>query len=278
MMKNIVLTAVSLPIIMMASPAISQTYDTQNPDKPFVETTNEAEIKENWEATKDAASEAWGDTKKAVSNTAESVSETTQEIVDDVAAKLDTKIDVRDYVENRNDITAKNVVGKPLYDQKGQKLGLIKDIVVSRNGVLKGIIVQHGGFMGLGSKKIMVGLESFQNKKYKNGFSIAMTKQNMSTYPEFYSTNPAHDLLLTSEIINSNIVDNTMQNIAKVNYMIITNGNIDKLIITYVDGILTKFAVIDFSDAEIVVNKGPRIVFKLSEAESEQLKNYMNYL
>ncbi len=51
---------------------------------------------------------------------------------------------------------AQSLLGKPVKSLKGEDLGRIVDVVVDRAGVLRAAIVDFGGFLGVGTRKIAV--------------------------------------------------------------------------------------------------------------------------
>jgi hypothetical protein len=55
-----------------------------------------------------------------------------------------------------NDAGAQTVMGLAVQTAKGEDLGHVVDVVADRNGVLLAAIVDFGGFLGVGSRKIAV--------------------------------------------------------------------------------------------------------------------------
>ena len=54
------------------------------------------------------------------------------------------------------DAGAETLLGLPVKTSKGEDLGHVVDVVVDRSGVLLAAIVDFGGFLGVGSRKIAV--------------------------------------------------------------------------------------------------------------------------
>lgn len=52
--------------------------------------------------------------------------------------------------------TADALLGKPVRSPKGDDLGRIVDVVVDRSGVIRAAIIDFGGFLGVGSRKVAV--------------------------------------------------------------------------------------------------------------------------
>jgi hypothetical protein len=51
---------------------------------------------------------------------------------------------------------AQTVLGKPVRSAKGEDLGRVVDVIVDRGGVVQAAIIDFGGFLGVGTRKIAV--------------------------------------------------------------------------------------------------------------------------
>ncbi|MBS0525436.1 MAG: PRC-barrel domain-containing protein [Proteobacteria bacterium] len=51
---------------------------------------------------------------------------------------------------------AQTLLGKPVRTAKGEDLGRVVDVIVDRGGVVQAAIIDFGGFLGVGSRKIAV--------------------------------------------------------------------------------------------------------------------------
>ncbi len=52
--------------------------------------------------------------------------------------------------------SADTVLGKPVQSAAGEDMGRIVDVMIDRNGTVRAAIVDFGGFLGVGSRKIAV--------------------------------------------------------------------------------------------------------------------------
>lgn len=48
------------------------------------------------------------------------------------------------------------LLGKPVQSQKGEDLGQVVDVITDRNGMLRAAVIDFGGFLGVGTRKIAV--------------------------------------------------------------------------------------------------------------------------
>jgi hypothetical protein len=51
---------------------------------------------------------------------------------------------------------AQTLLGKPVRSAKGEDLGRVVDVIVDRGGVVQAAVIDFGGFLGVGSRKIAV--------------------------------------------------------------------------------------------------------------------------
>jgi len=52
--------------------------------------------------------------------------------------------------------SAQTLLGKPVQSAKGENLGRVVDVIVDRNGMVQAAIIDFGGFLGVGVRKIAV--------------------------------------------------------------------------------------------------------------------------
>ena len=52
--------------------------------------------------------------------------------------------------------SAETLLGKPVESEKGENLGRIVDVIVDRSGMVQAAIIDFGGFLGVGTRKIAV--------------------------------------------------------------------------------------------------------------------------
>ena len=62
---------------------------------------------------------------------------------------------------------ASNVIKAPVYNLDGKKIGQVVDIIITQQAAVSYLILDVGGFLGIGSKQIAVPARDFQiiNKK-----------------------------------------------------------------------------------------------------------------
>lgn len=271
-MTKTLMIAASALTIAIAMPAYAETtVDTSanakvqaenNVDTPAVETTTEREIEKGWNQTKDAVSDAWNSTKEAVSETAEGVT-----------AATDSKVDIDAYVENESTLTAEKMLGADLVDAEGKKVAEIEDLILDSNGAIKGAIVSNGGFMGVAEKKTMVEYSQLGAKDADGNFGTSLTKKSLDMTPAFDANAETNGQYRLSELVGAEISNPAGEEVATVDNIVIENGMATKIVVSYMDGLMPKDKMIDFSDADLQMSQDNEATFRLSMSEAADFSN-----
>ena len=78
---------------------------------------------------------------------------------------------------------ANKIIGSSVYDRNNVKIGSVSDIVLDRDGRVAAVVLDVGGFLGMGSKTVAVNLSDI--KADNNRLTLDMTKpqlKEMATY------------------------------------------------------------------------------------------------
>jgi sporulation protein YlmC with PRC-barrel domain len=83
----------------------------------------------------------------------------------------------------------KSVMGKPIYNEKGDKIGSVDDLIIAPNKKLTYAIVGAGGFLGMGKYDVAIPVSQINEVNGKIELKGA-TKESIKQMPEFiYVTN-----------------------------------------------------------------------------------------
>lgn len=132
-----------------------------------------------------AASSAWAQTASPPSSPAAATQAAAPEATDKKAneeATGDTPAVVVD------DNKVENLLGKDVTSAKGEKLGQITDILVSHSGEVRAAVIDFGGFLGVGSRKIAVAWGTLQFSP--NAITLRMTRDELRVTPEYHQGEP----------------------------------------------------------------------------------------
>lgn len=91
---------------------------------------------------------------------------------------------VVDVVKVADGMRTADLKGKPVVNDKNERIGTIDDLIIGRDKVLFGIL-QVGGFLGLGSHYVAV---PYQELKISEGPKIVLpgaSKEELKSLPEF---------------------------------------------------------------------------------------------
>lgn len=88
-----------------------------------------------------------------------------------------------------NDALASNLVGLDVYNSGNENIGEIEDLVLDSSKNTKGVILSVGGFLGLGSKYVVV-QPSAVTVRYDDGAkewkaTMNVTKDQLNAAPEY---------------------------------------------------------------------------------------------
>ena len=83
---------------------------------------------------------------------------------------------------------AEGILGKEVRSSADENMGRIVDIIVDRSGQVRAAVIDFGGFLGVGSRKIAVdwGVLNFSvpNEK-RDVVTIELTREQVRTAPEY---------------------------------------------------------------------------------------------
>jgi len=86
-----------------------------------------------------------------------------------------------------NTLLATEYIGRPVYGPSKQKVGTVTNLVVDTTGRVIGIVMDVGGFLGIGAKEITLAFEALYPvlEDDKEAFLVEMTKEQLAAAPGF---------------------------------------------------------------------------------------------
>jgi hypothetical protein len=88
---------------------------------------------------------------------------------------------------------AEAILGKTVHSSTGDDMGRLVDVVVDTDGRPRAAIIDFGGFLGVGSRKIAVdwgALKFVPNDPKGNVITVALTRDQVKAAPEFKEGSP----------------------------------------------------------------------------------------
>jgi hypothetical protein len=83
---------------------------------------------------------------------------------------------------------AHSVLGREVRSTSGQDMGRIVDVIVDRAGAVRAAVIDFGGFLGVGSRKIVVDWNALRFGKVKgasDSISLELTQDQVKAAPEY---------------------------------------------------------------------------------------------
>ena len=81
------------------------------------------------------------------------------------------------------DWSASKLSGVNVYNEANEKIGEISDVIITAQGEVKGVVIEAGGFLGMGKHYVLVAINSL---KFSNEAGKASTGKTSETKREWY--------------------------------------------------------------------------------------------
>lgn len=87
----------------------------------------------------------------------------------------------------------RGILGRPVQDADSKEMGRVIDVVVAPDGRVRAAVIDFGGFLGVGSRKIAVdwsALHFGDVVKHEGDIRLALTQDQLKAAPEYKEGNP----------------------------------------------------------------------------------------
>jgi len=74
-----------------------------------------------------------------------------------------------------NEVRAEDLIGQRVYGHNDQDIGEIGDLILTADGTVDAVIIDFGGFLGMGEKEVAVGFESVDMRRDENDMIFVYT-------------------------------------------------------------------------------------------------------
>jgi hypothetical protein len=90
-------------------------------------------------------------------------------------------------VETLDPGTATSLLGKKVVGAKGENMGLVVDVIVASDGTPRAAVIDFGGFLGVGSRKIAIAwsLLHFELAKHDAPLLVDLSRAALQAAPEY---------------------------------------------------------------------------------------------
>ncbi|MFT6536043.1 MAG: sporulation protein YlmC with PRC-barrel domain [Loktanella salsilacus] len=87
------------------------------------------------------------------------------------------------------DVTAEELTGLDIYGPNDEEVGEISDLIIAEDGTVTDVIVDVGGFLGLGEKPVSIAYDDVQLMKQTDGDDmrayVSMTEEQLEELPQY---------------------------------------------------------------------------------------------
>ncbi len=82
---------------------------------------------------------------------------------------------------------ADSLLGKQVYSADGKQMGLVTNVLIDRNGKPIALVIDFGGFLGVGSRKVAIDwhLMRFRPGDKDKPVTLALSKEQLKSAPEY---------------------------------------------------------------------------------------------
>ncbi len=278
MSKANFITAVSLVALLGAAPAFAATTTTYDKDGSVVTSSHDTSLKQDMK-------EDWQKTKAAVARTADKADAKMDAAGDKLKAMM-----VSDDAKTKNApitldkrMTAEGIIGKPVYNQQNDKVAVVEDIILDKDGAAKLVVVKDGDFMGLGGKLAAFDYDAIIDRTKEGDVVMPITEKTIDKVAEFsYEPTTKENVRLipdngysAKKILDGNLVDENGKKLAAIDNLSMRDGRA-KLVIAAYDQVLgmggDKVAL-NF-DATRLVRDKDNVDLKLNQSQAAEFKNF----
>lgn len=86
----------------------------------------------------------------------------------------------------------RGILGRPVQDVDSKEMGRVIDVIVDSSGHVRAAVIDFGGFLGVGSRKIAVDWSALHfggAVKHEGDIRLALTQDQLKTAPEYKEGN-----------------------------------------------------------------------------------------
>lgn len=269
--KMRIIGPVSALAILVALTAYTEAHASTSAETNITAETK-ADLKEGFETTKDAVSEA-----------AQKVSDKTNAAYENIKAKVISEKDAMSDVTYDSRITAKGLLNQPINNTEGKKIGTLKDIILDHDGKAAIAIVSDGGFAGIGDKLAAFDYNLLMRQDENGDVIMPVSEDAVSKVAAFsYEPKDASEKVRVipengysvSEMLKGKLVNPIGESMGNIENITFIGGKASSVIIGFDDvaGIGGDRVALNFDDLALSKNKDGGIDFRMGNHQSAQFE------
>ncbi len=84
----------------------------------------------------------------------------------------------------------RGILGSAVRSATNEDMGRVVDVIVDRAGTTRAAVIDFGGFLGVGSRKVAVDWNAMRFTAPNNGISIELTRDQVKSAPQYQEGKP----------------------------------------------------------------------------------------
>jgi sporulation protein YlmC with PRC-barrel domain len=85
-------------------------------------------------------------------------------------------------------LRADQLIGMTVYNDQGEKVGTVHDIILDKDGKASGVVLNVGGVLGIGAKAVGLTWKEIDVKPDQQAVQISYSKEQLKAAPDFKTT------------------------------------------------------------------------------------------
>jgi len=85
-------------------------------------------------------------------------------------------------------LRADQLIGMTVYNNEGEKVGTVHDIILDKDGKASGVVLNVGGVLGIGAKSVGLTWKEIDVKPDQQAVQISYSKEQLKAAPDFKTT------------------------------------------------------------------------------------------
>ena len=85
-------------------------------------------------------------------------------------------------------VRADQLIGMTVYNDQGEKVGTVHDIILDKDGKATGVVLNVGGVLGIGAKAVGLTWKEIDVKPDQQAVQISYSKEQLKAAPDFKTT------------------------------------------------------------------------------------------
>jgi sporulation protein YlmC with PRC-barrel domain len=85
-------------------------------------------------------------------------------------------------------LRADQIIGMTVYNDQGEKVGTVHDIILDKDGKASGVVLNVGGVLGIGAKAVGLTWKEIDVKPDQQAVQISYSKEQLKAAPDFKTT------------------------------------------------------------------------------------------